>query len=422
MQIHEIADMVKNIGPVLAEKILASSGVAIEYNWEEHAHDKFAAMLAAVSDGSADDFAAIDERFEAVAALMSAPKNRKIMQDYLADKNMLPEDAEERKKVLGYSCAKIAAYCVSTLSTDHLKAIKERTYVNAKSGTGWKNFEIELFADIPQNAIADHIPELVENLKSYVKGIEGCADHAVPLAFRRDTDQIFVLKMDDRPVDVEVWKDEASDFTYIAQSQSVKLAVILDEKNNRIGVSYRQGKKAEAIARIFCDTALGSDSYKLAGEITYDLSYFVKNSISNLGGTEDGAVRNVTVVELQVNLLGVKDSRRTYCELKKDLYETIRPELADMVNDPAALSSPTSVFPIGTTARKVKLRVEYDTDRKTGLQKTIEFSPTTDTGLKGSPRHVSDGLFRLLHEKGIAKRNEACNDGKSAGTGDSKGA
>lgn len=414
-EINDIVDLAKSIGIELTKKVILSTGIQIQYDWAKHKPELFAGFLGEMKDCHPDDFETIEAKFALIDELKSEPKNRNLMREFLVNFGKLPEDTEERESLLSkYHTAKVAAYCVSVLNDVAIKMLKERTFVYAKRGKDWKNYEIELFCELPKDAVESNESSLTEKLKTFVQDKEGCAEHAVPLSFRTGSKQVFVLKMDDRPVPVELWKDDVDDFDIVAQSHSIKLAVVLDEENERLSVHYRKGRKARAIANIFCDEVLGKDCYRIAGEITYDLSYFIKNTDSNLGGSADGTIKSVTVVELYVNLAGVKDSRRTYFELSKSLYDTIASELSAIRGD-APQGTPIGVFPIGTTVRRVKLRVCYDTPKKSNVQRMFELTPSSETGFQSATRKIGNALHSILKAKGII-REASSNDGTSART------
>lgn len=428
MQIDDIVDLAKGIRSALARKVVESTGVGIEYEWEKHNAENFSALLGILKNDRNADFELVSEKFETIDALRAEPKNKKLMQEFLKEEGLLPESAEgltdeqkaEMNVVLKYTTAQIAAFCVSVLKPDRIQALRDRAYVNERNGNGWKQYDLELHAAIADGAVKSAENALMQNLRSYVHTKEHCAEHAVPLTFNVGDKQVFVLKLDDRPVDIEVWKDEANDFAFVEQCQSVKLAVVLDRKNSRVGINYRKGKKGNDIARIFCDTVLGEGMYDIKGEVSYDLSYFAKHGKSNLGNSKNNKVRNVTVIELHVHLAGSRDSKRVFAEQKKDLYETIRAQSRfDMVEIPEEYAE--SVFPIGTSVKRVKLRVEYDSERRLGDHKMFEFSDATAVGAMEAPKEVWDSLLQLLQDKKIAKRVGVRKNDKSSGSGDSEG-
>ncbi|MBR0197143.1 MAG: hypothetical protein IJQ34_03325 [Kiritimatiellae bacterium] len=420
MQINEIVDLAKSAGTELTKKVILSTGIEIEYDWAAHKPETFAALLGGMKESSPDDFETIESKFTAIEELKSEPKNRTLMREFLDKVHKLPEDETERKTLLNTNhTIKVAAYCVSVLDDDELKMLKERTFMNAKRGKDWKNYELEILVKPPDDAVEQHQAKLKDLLKDFVQRREGCAEHAVPLAFRSGTKQVFVLKMDDRPVPVERWAESAKDFNTEMESHSIKLAVTLDDENERLSVHYRKGKKARAIAEIFCNEVLGEECYNITGEVTHDLSYFIKNADAELGGSPDGTIKNVSVVELYVNLAGIKDSRRTYFELSKSLYTTIADELSAVRGEPPE-DAPHSVFPIGTTARRVKLRVTYDTAKKKDVQRMFELTPSSEIGFQEAPRRLVEALRGILKARGVIveRKND---DGAVAGAGDSAG-
>jgi len=420
MQINEIVDLAKSAGTELTKKVILSTGIEIEYDWAAHKPETFAALLGGMKESRSDDFETIESKFVLIEELKSEPKNRTLMREFLAKVGKLPEDEAERKTLLNTNhTIRVAAYCVSVLDDDELKMLKERTFMNAKRGNDWKNYELEILVKPSEDAVEQHQSGLMDKLKEFVQRREGCAEHAVPLAFRTGAKQVFVLKMDDRPVPVERWKESEKDFNTEMESHSIKLAVTLDEENERLSVHYRKGRKARAIAEIFCDEVLGADSYNITGEVTHDLSYFIKNADAELGGSPDGTIKTVSVVELYVNLAGIKDSRRMYFELSKSLYTTIADELASVRGEPP-MDAPHSVFPIGTTARRVKLRITYDTEKKKDVPRMFELTPTSEIGFQEAPRRLADALRGILKAKGIIVEKKS-DDGAVAGAGDSTG-
>ncbi len=420
MLVSEIADIAKSIRRDLTKKVVAAAVPECDYNWDSHTLESFAAYLSDLKDGSPDVFAPLESRFQFIADIKSEPKNRLLVLEYMEKNGFLPKDAEEKERLLKCKItAQVAAYAASVLDEPRMATVLKMSIINAKNGTGYKSYEIELFSKVPDDAVRTHLPDLVGKLKAYVQNTEHCAECAEPLEFHRGDTQVLILKMDDRPVDVEVLTKDATGFETIAQSPSINLAVMLDAGNRRISVKHRTGKKARAIANIFCDEVLGAESYRFVGEIAYNLDYFAKHSETVIGGTSGGVISSVRVVELYVELPSGKNSRRTYYELENDLYEAIRDELASKKHGGSDQGG--SVFPKGTKVRRVKLRVKYDTATKPGLEKTFTLTPTTEDGFKDAPRSVSDTLFALLEKKGIATRRRMP-DGVSAGGTDSAGA
>lgn len=322
MQINEIVGLAKSAGTELTKKIILSTGIEIEYDWAAHKPETFAALLGGMKESSPDDFETIESKFTAIEELKSEPKSRILMREFLDKVHKLPEDETARKMLLNTNhTIKVAAYCVSVL----VKMLKERMFMNAKRGNDWKNYELEILVKPPDDAVEQHQAKFKDLLNAFVQRREGCAEHAVPLAFRSGTKQVFVLKMDDRPVPIERWAESAKDFNTEMESHSIKLAVTLDDESERLRIHYRKGKKARAIAEIFCNEVLGEEGYSITGEVTHDLSYLIKNVDAELGGSPAGTIKNVSVVELYVNLAGIKDSRRTYFELSKEpLYDHCR--------------------------------------------------------------------------------------------------
>ena len=80
--------------------------------------------------------------------------------------------------------------------------------------------------------------------------------------------------------------------------------------------------------------------------------------------------------------------------------------------------APHSVFPIGTTARRVKLRVTYDTAKKKDVQRMFELTPSSEIGFQEAHRRLADALRGILKTKGVIveKKND---DGAVAGASDS---
>ena len=78
------------------------------------------------------------------------------------------------------------------------------------------------------------------------------------------------------------------------------------------------------------------------------------------------------------------------------------------------------VFPIGTTARRVKLRITYDTEKKKDVPRMFELTPTSEIGFQEAPRRLADALRGILKAKGIIVEKKS-DDGAVAGAGDSTG-
>lgn len=421
LQVNQLVDLAATIGADLAKDIVQATRVPFEYDWGKFDKASLLAVLGDMAENRHADYAAIDAKFSFIDDVRSNPKNKGFILDFLTQRNLMPEDPKKCQTIAKYrTTLKVAAYAASVLTEDLIALLLKQLSVNEKASCSWKHYELNIGSDIPQNVVADHEENLREILHDYIRNREKCAEYAESLVFRRGESQVFILKVDDRPEDVEVLKRELDGFETIALSRTLKLVVVLDGKNRRIRVLYRKGKKAREIAERFCKETLGGTDCRIVGEIVYDPSYFVKNAVTVIGGKEDGIVKRVKVVELYVNLAGKKDSRRTYFELERDIYETIRKELAPVM-EPTILEMENRIFPIGTSARRVKLRVDYVYGNK-NLHRTIELTPAAEDGLADAPREVRDELFCILSEKGIASRKEYKENGAVSVPSDSAGA
>lgn len=411
MEVSEIVDIAYSIGQKLAEKVVQSAEVNLDFDWGAFDKTALANTLGEMKDTSRVGYEAIEDKFSFISEMKTVAKNRLLIFDFLGEVNLLPADAKEREAFLmNKSTVKVAAYAATVITKEMMKVLRERTAVNTKSSSGWKHFELELFSDIDPNAVDERKDELAAKIREFVQEKEKCAEYGEPLVFRKGASQVFVLKLDDRPSELEILKKYADGYRFedIAVSPTIKLAVILDEKNQRIGVHHRKGNKAREIAELFCNIALGRSCYKIVGDVIYDLEYFAKNSQSTMGGKRDSPLKGIRVVELYVDLAGVKDSRRTYFEVSNDLYETIRKEL-DPIRAIEWHDAPDSVFPIGTRVRRVKLRVDFDGE-KPNMHRTFDLTPTTIDGFNEIPRNVRDALLEVLAEKKIALRREIKDD------------
>ena len=411
MQISDMAAVSKCIGADLTRKVLAKCGIEPDYDWKAHTEESLAKLLGGLAESDRDAYDRIESRFTHIADLKADSKNAKLMLEYLAETNLLPAEAAEREKVLKLrSTAKIAAYCISVMDDNRIRILRERTIITARRGNDWKNYELELHATISPDCVKSHEAELAECLRKYISTKEGCAEHAVPMSFTTGTKQAFVLKMDDRTTESEEWNETARDFSFIERCPSVKLAVTLDTESGRLAVHYREGKQSRKIGELFCDTALGKENYTIAGEVAYDLSKFLERQSSDFGGSEDGVIKSVSIIELYIQLAGMKNSRRTYYELDKNLYDTIRKELAHVASPPHFAGTNRPIFPVGTIAKRVKLRATYDTATRRDVHRNFELSEVSESGFQDAPRPISDAMHSLLEKWGVTKKKATSDD------------
>ena len=161
MQINEIVDLAKSAGTELTKKVILSTGIEIEYDWAAHKPETFAALLGGMKESRSDDFETIELKFVLIEELKSEPKNRTLMREFLAKVGKLPEDEAERKALLNTNhTIRVAAYCVSVLDDNEPKMLKERTFMNAKRGNDWKNYELEILIKPPEDAVSSINPGL----------------------------------------------------------------------------------------------------------------------------------------------------------------------------------------------------------------------------------------------------------------------
>ena len=416
MEIDIIVDMAKKIGKDLMTKVIESTRIAFEYDWDEFSSDSFANALAALSPADAD---AVSEKCAVIDELRSKPNNRAVMLCYLKETASIPADVAD--EIDGFPTVKVAAVCASVLRKEDIRTLMGRFFVNVRHGNNWKNFEVEISDDVEENAVARHKNQLVRKLKKYVSDKENCAEHCESSVFRIESRQVLVLKLTDHADQVESWDSSMDAFDYKDIVPSMKLAVVLDEMSDRVSVHYRDVSVAKDILRIFCDEVLGANGYSISGEVKYDLNCFAVKSQACLGDapSEDGLppfVRKITVVELYVWLGGSKNSRRTYFENGKDIYDEIRREKSMLNSSPVeAGDQAQSVFPVGTLVKRVRLRIEYDAPKRPNARRTIELMPNTDNGLGDMPRKASDALRKFLEDRQILIKEDVANDENDSG-------
>ncbi len=416
MEIDIIVDLAKKIGKGLMKKVITSTNITFQYNWDEFRSDSFANALAALSPADSD---AVSEKCAVIDGLRSKPNNRAVMLYYLKEKASIPADVAG--EIDGFPTVKVAAVCASVLDKDDIRTLMGRFFVNVRHGNDWKNFEVVISDDVEEDAVANHKNQLVRKLKKYVSDKENCAEHCESSVFRVESRQVLVLKLTDHADQVESWDNSKGAFDYKDIVPSMKLAVVLDDMSDRVSVHYRDGSVAKDILKIFCDEVLGANGYSISGEVKYDLDCFAKKSQACLGDTpsENGRqplVRKITVVELYVWLGGSKNSRRTYFERDKDIYDEIRREKSMLNSSPVGTGDQAqSVFPVGTVVKRVGLRIEYDAPKRPNARRTIELMPNTDNGLGDMPREASDALRKFLEDRQILIKEDVADDGNDSG-------
>ena len=411
MEIDLIADIAKKIGQPLTKRVIESANITFKYDWESFCADSFTNMLAGLSPA---DREAVSEKFTQIEALSKKPDYKAVMLDYLVKMELVPADLAG--EIDGYSTAKVAAVCAAVLDESSIRTISERLFINTRHGNDVKNFEVEIEDDVAETAVKDHEVQLVRKLKKYVADTEHCAENCEASVFAVDGRQAIVLKLTDHPRPVESWNAETNSFDSKDVIPPKKLAVVLDAKSERVSVHYENMSVAGEILGIFCDEVLGPSSYAVSGEVKYDLDRFAMESKARLGDTpsEGGRpplVRNITVVELYVWVGGSKKSRRTYFEDGRDIYEAIREEMAMMVNSTVrAGDRAQSVFPVGTSVKSVRLRIEYDAPKRPNARRIIDLKPNTDNGLGDMPRDASDALRKFLEDRKVMIKQDVADD------------
>lgn len=414
MEVHDIADLASRIGKGLMEQVFKTCRVPIAYDWEtfdEKNTDAFQAALGALPEDKLDS---LDTVLTPAKRLYAESKNKLTILTYLESNDLLPKENEDEQKAfeqIKKKTSSLAVWCVLNLDSEDVRELTDMVIINAKSGNKWKTFEMEFTTPPGPEIVKEHERELADTLQSFINKKERCADFSHPLAYRVGTRQAFLLKMNDQMVELEEAKKDSS-FRWVQFNPSVKLVVTLDDASNRICVHYRNGTHAKSIAELFCNVLFGSDGYKIAGEVHYNLSRFVKAPRTNLGGDSKNIVRNVTVVGLDVLLRGSPMSQRSYREtsIAQDavgLYEAIyneqHPDEKDMLSGGDA-ERLKKLFPVGTVARRVRLRAWFDTGTRRNRSKIFEISEDSEHGFQDVPRHVCDAMRRFLEENKITRK------------------
>lgn len=315
MEVHDIVDLASRIGRGLMEQVFKTCRVAIVFDWDKFNGKNTDAFQAALGSLPEDKLDALDTVLTPAKRLYSESKNKLTIQSYLDQNSLLPTEEDKKKayEKIKNKISALAVWCVLNLDPEEIRKLTDMAIIDAKSGNKWKTFEMEFTTPPGREIVKEHEQELTDNLRSFVNQKEKCVDFSHPLAYRVETRQTFLLKMNDQTVELEEAKKDSS-FEWVQFNSSVKLVVTLDNESNRICVHYRNGTHAKTIASVSAMCCSERVDIKIAGEVHYDLSQFITSPKSNLGSVSKNIVRNVSVVGLDVLLRGLSTSQRSYRE------------------------------------------------------------------------------------------------------------